>query len=53
MYNIMLMAFMILATCVAVVLSAIVLIIGVFAVVALLSKFVDILKGGKPKSGGQ
>ena len=53
MLNILLNALMVLGIIFAVVLSGIILIIGVFAVVALISKFIDIWKGGKPKNGGQ
>lgn len=53
MLDIFLNALMILGIIVAVVLSVIIIIIGVYAVVALISKFIDIWNGGKPKSGGQ
>lgn len=53
MYSVMLNAIWLLVTVIAVVLIAAIIIIGVVAVYALISKVIDIWKGGKPKSGGQ
>lgn len=53
MYSVMLNALWLLVTVIAVTLIACVVIIGAVSVVALVSKVIDIWKGGKPKSGGQ
>lgn len=53
MLNILLNALMVLGILVAIILSAIVLIVGGVTIAALISKIIDIWKGGKPKNGGQ
>ena len=53
MLDILLNALMVLGIIFAVVLSAIILIVGVVVVLALCSKFIEIGKGDKPKNGGR
>lgn len=53
MLNILLNALMVLGTLVAIVLSAIVLIVGGAVVVAFVGKLIDVWKDGRPKNGGQ